>query len=109
VAVSVGVEIVIRGVNGPAGEQLFLRADTRAFAKEIAVKLEAAVTSLTNQSLGQPRPFDATASRYELQIRERPGERPLVLTVLQNDVAGPAVAVREIIGLIARGSPGAGG
>ncbi len=103
------MEIVIRAVNGPAGEQLFLRADTRAFAKEIALELEAAVTSLTNQSLGHPRPFDAMASRYELQIRERPGERPLVLTVVQNDAAGPAVTVREIIRLIAQGSPGAGG
>jgi hypothetical protein len=103
------VEVVIRSVNGPTGEQLFLRADTRAFAKAIAHKIEAAVASLTSQSVGHPRPFDASAPRYELQIRERPGEHPLALTVVQDDVVGPVVAVREIIRLIAQGSSGADG
>lgn len=103
------MEIVIRSVSGPAGEQLFLRADTRSFSETTARKLKAAVARLTSQSMGHPHPFDAAASRYELQIRERPGDRPLTLTIVQDDLGGPAVAVREIIRLIAQGSAGADG
>ena len=98
------MEIVIRGLNGPAGEQLFLRADTRAFPEALARKLEAAVAKLTSQSVGHPRPFDAAASRYELQIRERPGDRPLTLTVVRDDFVGPVLAAQEIIRLITQGS-----
>jgi hypothetical protein len=94
------MEIVIRSVHGPSGEQLFLRADTRAFPEAIARKLEAAVATLTSQSVGHPRPFDADASRYELQIRESPGDRPLTLTVVRDAFVGPVQAAQEIIRLI---------
>lgn len=103
------MEVVIRSVSGSAGEQLFLRADTRSFPEATARKLEAAVARLTSQSVGHPHPFDAAAFRYELQIRERPGDRPLTLTIVQNDLDGPVVAVREIFRLIAQGSAGADG
>ena len=95
------MEIVIRNVTASAKEQLFLRADTRWFPEATAREIEAAVASLTSQSVGHPHLFDATASRYELQIRERPGDRPLTLTIVHDDRGAAVVAVREIIGLIA--------
>lgn len=98
------MEIVIRGVSGQGAEQLLLRADTRTFDEATARRLEAAVANLTKRAMGLRYTFDEAGSHYQLQIRERPGDRPLTLTVVPDVPDGPFGAVREIIRLIALAS-----
>ncbi len=102
------MEIVIRGVSDQGAEQLLLRADTRTFDEATARRLEAAVASLTNRTIGRRYTFDEAGSHYELQIREQPGARPLTLTVVPDDPESPFGAVREIIRLIALASAAPG-
>ncbi len=98
------MEIVIRSLDHLGIEQLFVRAHTGPFPGTTARKLQTALANLTSLAVGCSRPVPPASGRYELEIRERRGGRPLSLTVVHGDLTGPSVAVREIIRLIALGA-----
>ena len=94
------MEIVIKTVTGIGVEQACLRAFTRTFEDATAVTLEAALARLTRLCVGHPRSINTTSRRYELQVREQRGGRPLALTIADGDLEERVAAVRELIRLI---------